>query len=329
MAKPIHEIMAEASASRDQPFGGNLERYNVRPAPTAEQRRSSGDMSSQEWHSQQQRDLQGGLRSLALKNYNEYDRGNPYLAEPLSFTGSSWPGGRERYLSRYTNPEALYRQNKEIYPRHMVDYWGKNPSTDPRNPENEELYKRRYLEGIQPYDLFLGNEYRPNYEGYSPSGGYEMFKEGFPVEGWNEYEQDKQGLGAEFGLGEFSGTEFPPRPLDYDADEFGDTYPLDDPTLPSMLTPGSTGVAPIDTSTPTGIGEFQTSPPEMFENNRLSNLSQTWQEILDRTGDEDLANEWLASQQKTANLGNYDLFHLMQNGYSLEEALEILDTQLG
>ena len=72
-----------------------------------------------------------------------------------------------------------------------------------------------------------------------------------------------------------------------------------------------------------------TLPPEMYENTRLSNLTQTWQEIFDRTGDEDLANEWLASQQKTANLGNYDLFHLMQNGYSLEEALEILDTQLG
>ena len=89
--KPIEEIIAEASASRQQPFGGNLERYNVTPRrPTAKQRRSSGDMSSQEWHSQQQRDLQGGLRSLALKNYNKYDRGNPYLAEPLSFTGSSW-----------------------------------------------------------------------------------------------------------------------------------------------------------------------------------------------------------------------------------------------
>ena len=220
--KPIEEIIAEASASRQQPFGGNLERYNVTPRrPTAKQRRSSGDMSSQEWHSQQQRDLQGGLRSLALKNYNKYDRGNPYLAEPLSFTGSSWPGGRERYLSRFTNPEALYRQDKEIYPQHMLDYWAKNPSKDPRNPENEELYERRYREGIQPYDLFLGNPYRPNYEGYDLGGGYEPFKAGMPVEGWNEYELDRQR--EEFGLGEFSGTEFPPRPLDYDADEFVDT----------------------------------------------------------------------------------------------------------
>ena len=64
-----------------------------------------------------------------------------------------------------------------------------------------------------------------------------------------------------------------------------------------------------------------------METHLEANLSQTWQDIVDRTGNEDLANEWLASQQETANLGNYDLFHLMQNGYSLEEAQQILSEQ--
>ena len=153
------------------------------------------------------RNLESGLRSLKLNNYSDWDRGHPYLQDKLfddpTYTGVSWPGGRERYLSRHTNPEALYRQNKEIYPQYMIDYYG--------GVEN-------IPETSSPYNLYLQNINTPKYEGYDPGGGYEMFQEGMPVEGWNEYEQDRQRL--EFGLGEFSGMEFPPRPLDYDADEF-------------------------------------------------------------------------------------------------------------
>jgi hypothetical protein len=58
----------------------------------------------------------------------------------------------------------------------------------------------------------------------------------------------------------------------------------------------------------------------------MAGLTQTWQDILDRTGSEDLANEWLATQQ-TANIENFDLFHLMSNGYTLEEAQQIISEQ--
>jgi hypothetical protein len=45
------------------------------------------------------------------------------------------------------------------------------------------------------------------------------------------------------------------------------------------------------------VGPEDLGVPETME----ANLSQTWQDIVDRTGNEDLANEWLASQQ--ANRG--------------------------
>ena len=103
----------------------------------------------------------------------------------------------------------------------------------------------------------------------------------------------------EFPLGEFSGMEFPPRPLDYDADEFVGT-----PIERYQPAPG-TEYSPMENieydalhmMNPSDAGEFQDLPPEMSEDNRLSNL------------------------------GNYDLFHLMQNGYSLEEAQQILNEQ--
>ena len=39
--------------------------------------------------------------------------------------------------------------------------------------------------------------------------------------------------------------------------------------------------------------------------------------------------ELMKGERFEANLGNYDLFHLMQNGYSLEEAQQILNEQIG
>ena len=257
MAKPIHEIMAESSAGLARQRARNIsprEQLEAAVSPRAS-RRMRGRISDAVYQ-RRRKNLESGLRSLTLKDYGDWDRGNPYLKDKLfadpTYTGASWPGGRERYLSRHTNPEALYRQNKEIYPQYIKDYWAKNPSKDPRNPENEELYEKRYREGMQPYDLYLQNINTPTYEGYTPEGRYDWRKLGMPVEGWNEYEQDKQRLGAEFGLGEFSGMEFPPRPIDYDVDEFTDV-PIGDDTMPDMLTRGAE-VPPI--STPYDVGEF-------------------------------------------------------------------------
>jgi hypothetical protein len=265
---------------------GSRPRRNISPreqleaAVSPEARRSMQGRISDAVYQRRRSNLEGGLRSLTTHKYNEFDRGNPYLKDKLfddpTYTGFSWPGGRERYLSRHTNPEALYRQNKEIYPQYIKDYWEKNPSKDPRNPENEELYEKRYTEGMQPYNLYLQNINTPKYEGYTPGGGYEMFKEGFPVEGWNEYERDKQRLGAEFGLGEFSGTEFPPRPLPYDASEFAGT-----PVERYQPTPG-TEYSPMEhidydalhLMNPADAGEFGNDPDIALTTNNITD--DTW-----------------------------------------------------
>ena len=49
-------------------------------------------------------------------------------------------------------------------------------------------------------------------------------------------------------------------------------------------------------------------------------------DILNRTGSEDLANEWLASQQ-TANIENFDYYHYRRNGYTHDETIQILEEQ--
>ena len=218
------------------------------------------------------KNLESGLRSLTLKDYSDWDRGNPYLKDkPFddpTYTGVSWPGGRERYLSRHNplNTEALYRQNKEIYPQHWIDYFGGEENIPETN---------------HPYNLYLQNINTPKYEGYNPGGGYEMFKEGFPVEGWNEYERDKQRLGAEFGLGEFSGTEFPPRPLPYDASEFVGT-----PVERYQPTPG-TEYDPMEnieydalhTMNPADAGEF-VNAEEAPMTSEPKDWSRSWGEIF-------------------------------------------------
>jgi len=63
-----------------------------------------------------------------------------------------------------------------------------------------------------------------------------------------------------------------------------------------------------------------------YSNYEMANLSQTWQKILDQTGSEDLANEWVESQQ-TANIENFDYYHYRRNGYTHEETMQILEEQ--
>ena len=65
---------------------------------------------------------------------------------------------------------------------------------------------------------------------------------------------------------------------------------------------------------------------ETFQGDNFANLSQTWEDILNRTGSEDLANEWLATQQ-TANIENFDYYHYRRNGYTHDETIQILEEQ--
>jgi hypothetical protein len=115
-------------------------------------------------------------------------------------------------------------------------------------------------------------------------------------------------------------------------------YP-DEQFLPSPYTP------PIAPALPPGNIGFDRSPnPQALPPKHIGfdragpgsdmmdfvNYTQTWQTIAERLGIE-AANEWLAKEQSTnkAHLGNYDLYHLMSNGYTLEEAQAELERQLG
>ena len=68
---------------------------------------------------------------------------------------------------------------------------------------------------------------------------------------------------------------------------------------------------------------------------QISNLSQTWQDILTRTGSEELANEWLASQQVAGGDSydqmRYELYRIGINptGMGNDEVKQIYDINIG
>ena len=305
MAKPIHEIMAEASASKQQPFGGNLERYNVRPTPTAEQRRSSGEVG--QW----QRDVNTGLRSLLPWN------------RPGELTGVSWPGGMERY-QRANHP----LNEASAWPALGSDRINKWDMTGGPN-----VYNRSFPR----YETWTGGMGLQGSQGYPDYGAYHE-KWGYPtdmLEVKNLSAIAEQS--AKYPLGEFSGTEFPPRPLDYDADEFVGT-----PVERYQPAPG-TEYNPMEhieydalhMMNPYDAEEFQPLlPPEMLEHNLPFQVGdiQDDNEAVMKLYERGLSMEEIDlimsdREMETTNLGNYDLFHLMQNGYSLEEAQQILSEQ--
>ena len=201
MAKPIHEIMAEASASMHQPFGGNLEKYNVRPKPTAEQRRSSGEVG--QW----QRDVNTGLRSLLPTGIDPPGR------DISGLTGVSWPGGRERY--QHAN-----------HPLNEASAW---PALGSDRMDNSLMGKwdmtggpNLYSGSYPMYPTWTGGMGVTGPQGYGRDNYNPLqYKWGYPtdmleVENLSAIAEQSE----KYPLGEFSGTEFPPRPLNYDADEF-------------------------------------------------------------------------------------------------------------
>ena len=179
--------------------------YNVRPKPTAEQRRSSGEVG--QWR----RDVNTGLRSLLPMGIDPPGR------DISELTGVSWPGGRERY--QHAN-----------HPLNEASAW---PALGSQRMDNSFMGKWGITGGPNVYSGnfpmyptwtggmgFIGDDGSQGYgrEGYGPL----QYKWGFNTDmletGRTAAEQS-----AKYPLGEFSGMEFPPRPLDYDADEFAGT----------------------------------------------------------------------------------------------------------
>jgi len=166
-----------------------------RAAKTAENRRRRGEVG------QFQRDVNTGLRSL-LPN-----------REISGLTGVSWPGGMERYqhanhpLNEASAWPALGSQRMDN------SFMGKWDMTGGPN-----LYSGNY----PMYPTWTGGEGLTGSQGYGREGYSPLqYKWGYNTDfletGKTAAEQSEK-----YPLGEFSGTEFPPRPLDYDKNEFAD-----------------------------------------------------------------------------------------------------------
>ena len=78
-------------------------------------------------------------------------------------------------------------------------------------------------------------------------------------------------------------------------------------------------------------GEFTTAPnivsPFRYPQHLLDDVNILNPRLNSTQQSFDFWDDLFSSEQ--SNLDNWDLFHLMSNGYTLEEAQEILDTQLG
>ena len=181
MAKPIHEIMAESSAG--------LARQRAKTRETADRK--------------------------------AYGLANLYARRMQGQPKTSWPGGRERYLSANhpLNEASAWpafgsdRMNPSTASGKFINKWGMTGGPN--------LYSGNY----PMYPTWtggmglIGDE--EGSQGY-PDYGALQYKWGYPTDmletGRTAAEQS-----AKYPLGEFSGMEFPPRPMDYDADEFVDT----------------------------------------------------------------------------------------------------------
>ena len=234
---------------------GRYEDRIMRTAAAENRNRQRESAAARRWRGeagQWRRDVNTGLRSLLPSR------------DTSGLTGVSWPGGRERY--QHAN-----------HPLNEASAW---PALDSQRMDNSFMGKWGMtggpnLSGNFPmYDTWTGGEGLQGSQGYPDYGAYHN-KWGYNTDmletGKTAAEQS-----ANFPLGEFSGMEFPPRPIE------------DDPTLPDFLTPGTgrdssalppmvtpgtgvdssalpdfltpgTGNRPYD-GTPSGVGEFEDEP---------------------------------------------------------------------
>ena len=234
MARPIHEIMAESSAG--------LARQRAKTRETADRK--------------------------------AYGLANLYARRMQGQPKTSWPGGRERYLSANhpLNEASAWpafgsdRMNPSTASGKFINKWGMTGGPN--------LYSGNY----PMYPTWtggmglIGDE--EGSQGY-PDYGALQYKWGYPTDmletGRTAAEQS-----ANFPLGEFSGMEFPPRPIEDDPtlpDFLTRGTGRDSSALPPMVTPGTgvdssalpdfltpgTGNRSYD-GTPSGVGEFEDQP---------------------------------------------------------------------
>ena len=210
----------------------------ARREATAEARRERGEV--RQW----QRDVNTGLRSLLPTGIDPPGR------DISELTGVSWPGGRERYqhanhpLNEASAWPALGSQRMD---NSFMGNWGITGGPN------------IYSGNFPMYPTWTGGMGligEDGSEGYTERDNLQ-YKWGYPTDfletGRTAAEQSEK-----YPLGEFSGTEFPPRPLDYDADEFVGT-PVEryQPAEGTEYSPmENINYDELHMMNPSGVGEF-------------------------------------------------------------------------
>jgi len=186
--------------ARERFIASQVERN--RQQRSAEARRERGE--AEQWR----RDVNTGLRSLLPRGID------PPGGDISGLTGVSWPGGRERY--QHANHPLNEASAWPALGSQRMDIDGKWETTGGPNI---------YSGNFPMYPTWTGGM---GLIGDDGSQGYTerdnlQYKWGWPTDFLETGSREAAEQRANFPLGEFSGMDFPPRPLPYDADEFVDT----------------------------------------------------------------------------------------------------------
>ena len=190
---------------------GRYEDRIMRTAAAENRNRQRESAAARRWRGevgQWRRDVNTGLRSLLPTGLDSPGR------DISGLTGVSWPGGRERYqhanhpLNEASAWPALGSQRMD---NSFMGNWGITGGPNIYSG-NFPMYPT-WTGGMG----LTGEDGSRGYgrEGYDPL----QYKWGFNTD-MLETGRTAEEQSEKYPLGEFSGTEFPPRPLDYDADEF-------------------------------------------------------------------------------------------------------------
>ena len=221
--------------ARERFIASQVERN--RQQRSAEARRERGE--AEQWR----RDVNTGLRSLLPRGID------PPGGDISGLTGVSWPGGRERY--QHANHPLNEASAWPALGSQRMDIDGKWETTGGPNI---------YSGNFPMYPTWTGGEGLQGSKGY-PDYGALQYKWGYPTDfletGRTAAEQSEK-----YPLGEFSGTEFPPRPINYDAGEFvGTPVQRYQPTEGTEYTPMEhIDYDALHMMNPSGVGEFANTP---------------------------------------------------------------------
>jgi hypothetical protein len=224
--------------------------------------------TEKEWNKFQIRANEPGARAAEQQVFNDYRSQGLYPWNLHSRPELDWSEGKQDILRWDVRPANVERVDPVI-------------NTGITNPN---LGGAKVMNAASPFDFSADDnwlrqfgQYMKRYlPGYDPEADEYRQKKADPLEG--ELQGGMRGLPHE------------PNPL------LTDQY--NDKIIRDLYPQTFGGPAPYTTDEELyNLLEGLESEDLGMEPHLEANLSQTWQDIVDRTGNEDLANEWLATQQ--------------------------------